>query len=144
MKFHVCCCFFDYYLHIPSTQTIFTVKKSANKDKNYGFTVVLSSDNEIFQPCYKRTYNALLVQIFDVAKMNQLLNQSCQIYHAPLLYLQRINGTAENCFQVISHYLKNDSDSIDRNLVMTTYCYSCFKNLISNFLSDKFYVVRTI
>lgn len=50
MKFHVCCCFFDYYLHIPSTQTIFTVKKSANKDKNYGFTVVLSSDNEIFQP----------------------------------------------------------------------------------------------
>ena len=99
-------------------------------------------DGQFGQACYKCIYHVLLIKKFDEVKMNQFLNQTCQIYFAQSSYLERINGTAKNCFGIVRHDLKKNDTTIDRNFVMTNCCFTCFKNFIFNFLPDKFYYVN--
>lgn len=94
------------------------------------------------QACYKCIYNAFLIKKFDEVKMNQLLNQICQIDFAHSSYVERINGTAKNCLGIIRRYLTKNDITIDRKFLMTNFCFTCFKNLIFNFLSDEVYYVN--
>lgn len=94
------------------------------------------------QACYKCIYNAFLIKKFDEVKMNQLLNQICQIDFAHSSYVERINGTAKNCLGIIRRYLTKNDITIDRKFLMTNFCFTCFKNFIFNFLSDEVYYVN--
>ena len=66
------------------------------------------------QACYKCIYNAFLIKKFDLFKMNQLLNQICQIYFAHSSYVERINGTAKNCSGIMRRYLMKNDITIDK------------------------------
>lgn len=94
------------------------------------------------QACYKCIYNAFLIKKFDLFKMNQLLNQICQIYFAHSSYVERINGTAKNCSGIMGRYLMKNDITIDRKFLMTNFCFTYFKNFIFNFLSEEVYYVN--
>lgn len=105
------------------------------------FTSTFCMDGEFAQARYKCIYNAILIKKFDEVKINQLLNQTCQIYFARSSYLERINGTAKSCFKITRHFLQKSDITININFVVTNCCFTCFKNFIFNFLSDEFYYV---
>ena len=109
------------------------IDSNTYRQKDHGFTFTFCMDVEFVQAFYKYIYNALLIKKFVEVKMNQLLNQTCQIYFAHSSYLEKINGTAKNCFGIIRHYLKKNDITIDGNFVLTNCCFTCFKSFIFNF-----------
>ena len=141
MEFRVCCCLYDHYFYGLSTKSFFTIYSDTYRQKDHGFTSTFCMDGEFAQARYKCIYNAILIKKFDEVKINQLLNQTCQIYFARSSYFERINGTAKSCFKITRHFLQKSDITININFVVTNCCFTCFKNFIFNFLSDEFYYV---
>ena len=144
VRFRVCCCLYDYYFHKLLAKGFLTICSSSYRQKDHGFIFTLCDNDELVQACYKCIYNAFLVTKFDEIKINQVLNQFCQIYYANSSHLEKINGTAKNYFEIIKHYLIRDYATIDRNFVIINCCFACFRNFIFNFLSDEFYYVDSL
>ena len=81
IKFHVCRCFFDYYVFMTSTKKNFTLYAGLHTDHNGLTSITLCNDIEVAKVCLNCVYNALLIRKFDESCINDPPRcQSCYVY----------------------------------------------------------------
>ena len=80
IKFHVCCCFFDYYVFMTSAKKNFTLYAGLHTDHNGLTSITLCNDIEVAKVCLNCVYNALLIRKFDESCIND--PPRCQTYYA--------------------------------------------------------------
>ena len=95
-KFHVCSCYFNYYVSVRKHSTYFDISKDICKLKSSYYFACL--ERSYAQVCYECFYTKLRTRELDMTSVNSVLDKSCFSIHTDLTINKWTNKT-ENCYQ---------------------------------------------